>query len=289
MALKLEAEVDLAVVLGQLDGRLERMTKMLERPSLGFKLLPASAVVAAGRTKPVLLDFGAVPDGSIWDVDLISLFIGDPFTNPASSNSAIAFGQATGPAGNALFVGPTPAAGVYSVSVWIGFGAGAPAAADAVNWQLNTQNAGYGANAGVLWVPPVANGQLVRYDFPSVPADGTHQIAITNPGAATAGVVYVAEVEATPVAGSGGLTAALFVGVPPQAPGQVNPADLVVTGLPVPGSATYGSRRPMVDKHKHLYALVSGPGLANLAGNLFGTAWVSIVPDDQKGEAISWL
>jgi hypothetical protein len=169
MSSSVELAASIDIRLGKLDDRLDALGKLLARPHLFSKILPASVAVAA-QTTPALLDFGGCPDGSVWDVELLGFFFTDPWTAAANVSAAV-------------FIGQPPISGV----------------------------------------------------------------------------------------------------------GAVRPADCVIPNLAIPGSSTYGSKRPMVRNKQHLYALISGTGINALTGTLYGTAVVTIAPEDQKGETLTWL
>src|SRR5262249_25113551 len=122
-------------------------------------------------------------------------------------------------------------------------------------------------------IPATGPNVAITLNVPSFGAGNTNAAAVIH-GFVSGGAVA-------------GVTAALFVGNPPVNTNQFNPADLVALGLVVPGPASRATPPPAVRNKQHLYALVSGPGLAALAGNFFGVALVSTIPD--TAEALTWL
>src|SRR5262249_9066668 len=78
--IEIRAGGEILAALGDLGDRMDAIERLLSKPNINLKFLPTSAALAAGATSPLLLDFGAAPDGRIWDVDLISIFFKDPWT-----------------------------------------------------------------------------------------------------------------------------------------------------------------------------------------------------------------
>lgn len=78
--------------LGEVADRQERLEQYLTDPHILLKSLVVSAP-AITPANPVLLDFGAAPDGSLWDVDLVTFLFQDPWTVAANVTAAVFVGQ----------------------------------------------------------------------------------------------------------------------------------------------------------------------------------------------------
>lgn len=101
------------------------------------------------------------------------------------SNNTAAPGAGT----NLLFIQPTP--GLYLVELWFGFSAGAPAAADLRNVQLQV-----GAAIFVVPVQPVL-GRMDYFSFVGLLTAANQTIRLDTIGAATAGVGYLSGIVST--------------------------------------------------------------------------------------------
>ena len=281
--IEIRAGADLEASIGSLHDRMDAIEKMLTRPNIDVKVLPASVPLAASGG-PVLLDWGAAPDGRIWDVDLVSLFFSDPWT---SANGplvgASGYGTVTTPAANQAIVtvgqpgsGALWPPGNYQVTVGAWYG-GTAGAADDMKLVMPSVT-----TISTLFVPPTVNGSPVLRTFTlKTNAGATFSVQAIAGGAG----VYKATLDVVPLAA--GVSAAIFVGQPPINPAVFNPMDCVAPGIAVPSSNSFATRRPIVRNKNHLYALISGSGLSALTGTLFGTCSVSIVPD--TSEAMAWL
>ena len=284
---EIRAGADLEVAIGNLAEKMDAIERLLKRPNISPRFLPAAAAVQAGTASPVLLDFGAVPDGRVFDIDLVSIWFKDPWTGingttavDASSNNAAAANNVSLPAvaNQTNFVtgfeitGDGATAGSVILVTLTGV-VGGP-----LDYELTIP-----AGAGVAVTP-----LIVEFPVP-IPATGPNVAITLNVPSFGAGNTNAAAAIHGYVTGgtTPGVTAALFVGEPPINTSQFNPGDLVALGLPVPSSASYATRRPIVRNRQHFYALVSGPGLAALAGNLFGVVLASTIPDTE--EAMTWL
>lgn len=278
---------ELEVSIGQLAERMDAIEQLLRQPNIQLKLLPASAVLATGTSVPALLDFGAAPDGRLWDVDLVSIWFKDPWTG-INGLTAVDASSAGGAQANNVSL-PAVANQTNFVTGFEVTGDGATAASVIVvtltgvpggplSYEL-TIPAGVGTSINPLIVefpvpiPATGPNVAITLNVPSFGAGNTNAAAVIH-GYVTGGT--------TP-----GVTAALGVGEPPINTSIFNPGDIVAVSLPVPSTQSFATRRPTVRNKQHIYALVSGPGLAALAGNLYGTVLMSTVPD--TAEALTWL
>lgn len=284
---EIRAGADLEASIGRMADRMDAIEQLLKRPNISPRFLPAAAAVAAGTASPVLLDFGAAPDGRVFDMDLVSIWFKDPWTL-INGLTAVDASSANAAAAN-------------NVSL--------PAVLNQTNFVTGFEVTGAGATAGsviavtltgVIGGPltyeltiPAGAGTSINpliVEFPvALPATGPNVAITLNVPSFGAGNTNAAAVIHGYVTGgtAPGVSAALFVGEPPINTALFNPGDLVALGLAIPGSASYATRRPTVRNKQHFYALISGPGLAALAGNFYGVALASTIPDTP--EAMTWL
>lgn len=283
--IRVGAELEASV--GRLADRMDAIEQLLKRPNISPRFMTASAVVGAGTSNPVLLDFGAVPDGRVFDMDLVSIWFKDPWTG-INGLTAVDASSANAAAANNVSL-PAVANQTNFVTGFEVTGAGATAASviavtlsGVVGGPLTYELAiPAGATVGV-------NPLIVEFPVP-LPATGPNvAISLAVPSFGAGNTNAAAAIHGYVTGGTTpGVTAALFVGQPPVNTAQFNPGDLVALGLSIPGSASYATRRPTVRNKQHFYGLVSGPGLAALSGNLYGVALASTIPDTP--EAMTWL
>jgi hypothetical protein len=268
---------------------IDEIERLLSVPNIQVKVLAASAAVVAGQAVPVLLDFGACPDGRIWDVDLVTVYFKDPWT-VINGLTAVDAASALAAAANNVSLPAVPGQ-TNSVSGFEITGTGATAGSTIVV----TLTGIVGGTASYDLVIPAGAGLAVNsllVEFPvAIQATGPNvAITLNVPSFGAGNLNATAAIHGFVSGGNlGAVSGALFVGSPPSVPNTANfnPADVQAVNLQVPGSASFAVRRPMVRNKQHIYTLINGPGLAALAGNFFGICLCSTVPD--TAEALTWL
>lgn len=187
LEIELDAAIKLTDKIDELNKRLakhERETPRTLKLPVGLNAT-ASYVVLPGPNQ-----------GRQWQIRRVQL------DSPASLSGSLPIagsGSATDPAGGGLIAQTTvnAPAGVYTVTVTVGYGATAGTVAG--NFTLNAEGAAYIRGLGPALL---ANGSAT-YTFYNVSSDGAHRFSITA-GSADASGVYTASILATP-AGLGGV------------------------------------------------------------------------------------